>query len=64
MADLNQKKFAVGFEEHLMGNIATEQFVTERLVPLLSSAQSPFLENLRTVLNQAGARHGRRYITN
>ena len=62
MADLNHGARFSGHRGHLLGNIATEQFVTERLLPLLSDAQSPFLENLRSVLKQAGSRHGRRYI--
>jgi hypothetical protein len=63
IADLNQRKILLPFQQYLLGYIATEQFVTERLLPLLSRSQSPFLEHLRSVLQQAGDRHGRRYIT-
>lgn len=62
MADLNHGEGFSDHQGHLLGNIATEQFVTERLLPLLSGAQPPLLENLRSVLKQAGSRHGRRYI--
>jgi hypothetical protein len=62
LADLNRAGSAVGFVGHLLGVTATEQFVTERLLPLLSEAKPPLSENLRRVLKQAGSRHGRRYV--
>ena len=62
MADLNRKGSYFHFGEHLLGHIATEQFVNERLLPLLSAIKSPLQENLRSVLKQAGSRHGRRYM--
>lgn len=62
LADLNRKG-SVGFDGHLLGPTATEQFVTERLLPLVTDAQAPFSENLRRVLQHAGSRHGRRYVS-
>ena len=62
ISDLSQEKNVSNFRGHFLGHIATEQFVTERLLPLLSDAKSPFLENLRSVLKQSGSRHGRRYL--
>jgi hypothetical protein len=47
---------------HLLGSTATEQFVTEHLLPQLSIAEEPFATNLRLVLQHAGSRHGRRYV--
>jgi len=46
----------------LLGNTATETFVTERLLPMLQGAQGTLRSNLLNVLNEAGKRHGRRYI--
>ncbi|GAB2923587.1 hypothetical protein GCM10027093_73620 [Paraburkholderia jirisanensis] len=62
LADLRRSDSATGFEGHLLGKIATERFVTERLLPLLPIAEGSFLENLGAVLDQAGKRHGRRYL--
>ncbi len=62
LADLNREGSTTGFPEHLLGGTATENFVTERLLPLLADAKSPLSENLRNVLKQAGSRHGRRYV--
>jgi hypothetical protein len=63
LADLSRKGSLRGFRDHLLSSTATEQFVTERLLPLLPDAKPPLLENLQTVLRQAGSRHGRRYVT-
>ena len=62
LADLNREGSCPSFRGHLLGSTATEQFVTERLLPLLPDAKSPLLENLQLVLKQAGSRHGRRYV--
>lgn len=62
LADLNRENSTIGFRGHLLGNAATEQFVIERLLPLLTDAKQPLLNNLHEVLRQAGSRHGRRYI--
>jgi hypothetical protein len=62
LADLNRAGSAARWPEHLIGRTATEQFVTERLLPLVADARPPLLENLRKVLRQAGSRHGRRYV--
>ena len=47
---------------HLLGNTATESFVTERLLPLLTETETPLRQNLHRALKEAGARHGRRYV--
>lgn len=62
LADLNREGSSSGAYGHLLGSIATENFVTERLLPLLPDARSPLSENLQKVLRQAGSRHGRRYV--
>jgi hypothetical protein len=62
LADLNREKSVSSFRGHLLGSAATEQFVSDRLLPLLSDAKPPLSNNLRSVLKQAGSRHGRRYL--
>lgn len=62
LADLSKKGSCDTFRGHLLGHTATEAFVTERLLPLLSGAKKPLKDNLIRVLRQAGTRHGRRYV--
>lgn len=45
-----------------LGHLATEQFVTERLLPLAHTGSKTFERNLRIVLDAAGGRHARRYL--
>ena len=61
LADLGRAGSVDSWRGHVLGQIATEQFVTERLLPLLPEAKDPLLTNLQAVLRQAGSRHGRRY---
>ena len=44
------------------GRAATEEFVIERLLPLLAAATLPLTRHLHDVLVEAGRRHGRRYV--
>lgn len=62
LADLSREGSVFYFRGHLLGNTATEQFVNERLLPLLPGAKQPLRKNLHEVLRQAGSRHGKRYI--
>lgn len=52
------------FEGHLLGRIATDAFVAQQLLPLVSPKPGLFQDNLRTVIRDAGRRHGRRYLPN
>lgn len=61
LADLSRAWSADSLRGHILGQTATEQFVSERLLPLLPEAKEPLLTNLQKVLRQAGSRHGRRY---
>ena len=61
LADLSRAGSVYSLRGHLLGQTATEQFVAERLLPLLPEAEDPLLTNLQKVLRQAGSRHGRRY---
>ena len=62
LSSLREKGTADAIRGHLLENTATESFVTERLLPLLSIAEEPLATNLRRVLRHAGSRHGRRYV--
>jgi hypothetical protein len=62
LVDLNRKGSVSVFPEHLLCKVATEQFITERLLPLIPGAKQPLLENLHKVLRKVGSRHGKRYI--
>jgi hypothetical protein len=61
--ELHRKGSVDGFRGHLLGHTATEAFVADRLVPLLDTQDPVFRRNLVHVLEQAGSRHGRRYVT-
>ncbi|MGJ5816414.1 hypothetical protein [Paludibaculum fermentans] len=62
LSDLACSELTSGFHGHLLGSAATEQFVVERLLPLLDEAEPPLSNNLRHVLISAGGRHARRYV--
>jgi hypothetical protein len=62
LADLGRTEMIDSWRGHLLGRTATEKFVSERLLPLVSEAKDLLLSNLQKVLRQAGSRHGRRYI--
>ena len=62
LADLSCEESESSVRGDLLGGTATEEFVTERLLPLLGDTKQPFLGNLHTVLRRAGSRHGRRYF--
>ena len=62
LADLDRESDAGSLEPHVLGNTATEEFVTERLLPLLAEVKEPRLTKLQAVLRQAGSRHNRRYL--
>ena len=62
LADLDRESGELGFRGHVLAGTATEEFVTERLLPLLAGAKEPRLSKLRGVLREAGSRHDRRYF--
>src|SRR5262249_18310472 len=59
LADLHQQQPRTS-HGLLLGKIATEAFVAEKLLPLLG-VEDPLRSNLQTVLDAAGRRHGRHY---
>ena len=63
LADLSDEGSVSPHRGHPLGSVATEEFVTERLLPLLSDIKQPLSKRkLRAVLKRAGSRHGRRYF--
>lgn len=62
IADLARPRAWHPVDGHLLGRTATETFVIDRLLPLLSAASSDLKDNLLHVLDDAGNRHGRRYV--
>ena len=62
LATLNKEGSTSHFRGHPLGRTATEEFVTERLLPMLSDTKQPLSRNLHAVLRQAGSRHGKRYF--
>ena len=62
LADLNRVGAVDQVAGGLLGRVATERFIKERLLPLLPDAESPLADNLRLILVHAGSRHGRRYF--
>jgi hypothetical protein len=50
------------WKQHLIAEVADEDFVQERLLPLLTKVEDQFQRNLREVLEYVGRRHGRRYL--
>ena len=53
---------AINYWRNPLGSVASDRFVTERLIPLARGASETVLENLHRVLKAAGDRHGRRYF--
>jgi hypothetical protein len=62
LAELSRESSHRWMGGDFLGSAATESFIAERLLPLLLNAQEPLRGNLLHVLEQAGARHGRRYL--
>ena len=49
------------YHARILTNIATEAFVTERLLPLMKGARGKYLSELKAMMVQMGYRYGRRY---
>lgn len=62
LSDLAKRDKVDDWGDDLLAVTATEQFVSNRLMPLLPAATGPFRASLLAVLKKVGARHGRRYI--
>lgn len=46
----------------ILADVATEPFVTDRLLPLIKSAEGFYLENLKKLVEMIGNKHDRRYM--
>jgi len=62
LADLERSESVDSFRGNLLGQTATERFVSERLLPLVPKSKDTLFRNLRSVLRIVGSRHGRRYL--
>jgi hypothetical protein len=62
LANLTNSAIVPSFRGHILASIATEHFVSSRLLPLLKDAKEPLIGNLKDILKQASKRHGRRYL--
>ncbi|WP_249583011.1 SIR2 family NAD-dependent protein deacylase [Pseudomonas viridiflava] len=62
LAELSRGKIRPWSRDNILGAAATEDFIAERLMPLLINAQEPLKGNLLLILELAGTRHGRRYL--
>jgi hypothetical protein len=63
LSELTSETWPYQFHGSLLGNCATEAFVTERLLPLLYDGSNSVRSNVKRVLRDAGRRHGRRYFS-
>lgn len=52
----------IDYRGSVLGNCATEQFVNDKLLPLLKTENALLMQNVRKVLHHTGQRHGRRYV--
>lgn len=57
------RKTRISFRELLLGRLVNEEFVNDKLLPLMSVREQPLRRNLIHVLQQAGERHRRRYVS-
>lgn len=62
LADLSKRRSLPYFWGNVLARAATEQFIKDRLLPLLGAAKQPLLDNIREILRRSGLRHGKRYI--
>lgn len=61
LADLGKKQTTAD-RDILLGKLASDRFVLERLLPIVPKADAILLENLVGVINSAGRRLGKRYL--
>lgn len=61
LSSISKSQYRNFFGGSFLGQAATESFVSERILPLLSGAEPDFSVELKRVLKEAGARHGKRY---
>ena len=61
LSDLSRTVGAFELFHNLLARTATDRFVNDRLLPILSGASQDLAKKIRQILRQIGARHGRRY---
>ena len=62
LEDLNSSRMTSSLRGHVIGALATEEFISIHLLPQLKIAEGPRLENMQRILRQAGARLGVRFL--
>ena len=50
--------------DSLLAKTATEKFIAERVIPLLSNSSGALLQGLKQIAIDSGNRHGKRYVAN
>lgn len=60
--DLKKTSYRNRGEHHFLVRVADEPFITERMIPLLEDADKIFRDNLISIIETAGRRHGKRYL--
>jgi len=59
--ELKTKKIGY-WDSSILTDIATEQFVTDRMLPLLKDAKRIERKNLEIIIDKIGRQHKRRYL--
>lgn len=62
LSSLGRKDRSSRYIDNVLGVFPTERFIVERILPILPNAQGILRARLLQVLEQAGSRHGRRYL--
>ncbi|MES2616688.1 MAG: SIR2 family protein [Bacteroidota bacterium] len=62
LGELKSKKMDHYFTGSILADIATEKFVTERMLTLLKSTTGVEHNNLKTIIEKIGKNHKRRYL--
>ena len=52
----NEKNSVFGSAAHTLGNLATEKFIEDRIIPLVRDKSEPLCSNINCILSSAGIR--------
>lgn len=62
LSDLNRANAVSSYYGHMLEHISTEDFTTNRILPLLQEASGALRDNLIILLRRIGAKYGKRYF--
>ena len=62
LEDFNSGRMTNSWRGHVIGQLATEEFISARLLPQLKTTDGPRLQELRRILRIAGTRFGVRFF--